>query len=79
MSNAVCFSPVAAKTALLSDIDELPCVHLGDFTLTLELNEMSDRTKEVAREELRETAEVVGPAVDRLRELLAGETLPLVY
>lgn len=65
--------PEWAKTALLSDIDELPCVHLGDFTLTLELNEMSDRTKEVAREELRETAEVVGPAVDRLRELLSED------
>ncbi|KAJ1520236.1 hypothetical protein ONE63_004446 [Megalurothrips usitatus] len=62
-----------AKTALLSDIDELPCIHLGDFTLTFELGEMSDRTKEVALNELRETPETAGAAVDRLRELIAED------
>lgn len=65
----------AAKTALLSDIDELPCIHLGDFTLTFELGEMSERTKEVALNELRESPETVGPAVERLRELIAGKHL----
>jgi hypothetical protein len=33
---------------------------------------MSEHTKEVALKELRESPEVAGPAVDRLRELLAG-------
>ncbi|KAE8745718.1 hypothetical protein FOCC_FOCC007602 [Frankliniella occidentalis] len=46
-----------AKTALLSDIDELPCIHLGDFTLTFELGEMNDHCREVALKELRETSE----------------------
>lgn len=61
------------KTALLSDIDELPCINLGDFKLTFELGEMSEHTKEVALKELRESPEVAGPAVDRLRELLAED------
>lgn len=65
--------PEWAKTALLSDIDELPCIHLGDFTLTFELGEMNDHCREVALKELRETSENVGPALERLRELLAED------
>ncbi|XP_012289204.1 alpha-tocopherol transfer protein-like isoform X2 [Orussus abietinus] len=59
---------------MLTDLDELPSIKLGDFTLEFELGPPSAELQEVARKELRETPEVQKEAVDRFRELLKGET-----
>ncbi|KAI5634525.1 CRAL/TRIO domain-containing protein [Phthorimaea operculella] len=55
---------------MLSDVDKLPMVQLGDFVLQFELDEPSESVKEIARRELRETPDVVQPAVQELRRLL---------
>ncbi|XP_017773256.1 PREDICTED: alpha-tocopherol transfer protein-like isoform X1 [Nicrophorus vespilloides] len=62
-----------AKT-MLSDLDELPSIKLGDFTLELEMGDLSPEMEEVAKNELRETPENVKPAMDKLREMLKAET-----
>lgn len=55
---------------MLSDIDKLPGVQLGDFLLQFELDEPKKSVKEIAKRELRETPDVVKPAVEELRKLL---------
>lgn len=55
---------------MLSDIEKLPGVQLGDFLLQFELDEPQDSVQEIARRELRETPDVVKPAVEELRKLL---------
>uniref|UniRef100_A0A1E1WLD7 CRAL-TRIO domain-containing protein n=1 Tax=Pectinophora gossypiella TaxID=13191 RepID=A0A1E1WLD7_PECGO len=55
---------------MLSDVDKLPAVQLGDFVLQFELDEPSESVREIARRELRETPDVVKPAVEELRRLL---------
>ncbi|XP_026756974.1 clavesin-1 isoform X1 [Galleria mellonella] len=55
---------------MLSDIDKLPGVQLGDFLLQFELDEPKESVKEIAKRELRETPDVVKPAVEELRKLL---------
>ncbi|KAJ2953834.1 hypothetical protein O0L34_g1463 [Tuta absoluta] len=55
---------------MLSDVDKLPMVQLGDFVLQFELDEPSESVKEIARRELRETPDIVQPAVQELRRLL---------
>ncbi|CAH0556805.1 unnamed protein product [Brassicogethes aeneus] len=63
----------SVAATMLSDMDELPTVKLGDFTLEFELSEPSDKVKEIARKELRETPDVVKTAVPALRDLLKEE------
>lgn len=65
--------PILAET-MLSDMDELPRIQIGDFTLELEIGELSAEKQEVARIELRETPEVKSQAIKELRELLKGAT-----
>ncbi|XP_013201284.1 alpha-tocopherol transfer protein-like isoform X1 [Amyelois transitella] len=55
---------------MLSDIEKLPGVQLGDFLLQIELDEPRESVREIARKELRETPEVVKPAVEELRRVL---------
>lgn len=57
---------------MLSDMDTLPQVELGDYTLKFELDELSPKMQEVARKELRETPERQKEAVEALRDLLKG-------
>lgn len=57
---------------MLSDISVLPAVQLGDFLLQFELDEPRESVREIARRELRETPEIVKPAVQELRRLLEG-------
>ena len=57
---------------MLSDIEELPSVQLGDYTLRFELEDLTPFGKEVARDELRETPELKASAIEELRELLKG-------
>lgn len=59
---------------MLSDIDSIPSIKFGDFTLELEVGDLSPELKEVAKNELRETPEIQKDAVNKLRELLKAET-----
>lgn len=64
---------------MLSDLDELPFIQLGDFTLQFELEEANSEMMEIARKELRETPDVSRDAVIALRDLLKGKSLTLLY
>lgn len=59
---------------MLSDVDEIPAIQLGDMTLRFELEDLDDVGMEVAERELRETPERKASAVEELRNLLKGET-----
>lgn len=58
---------------MLTELDKLPGVQLGDFLLQFELDEPRESVREIARKELRETPDVVKPAVEDLRRLLEGK------
>ncbi|XP_023725801.1 alpha-tocopherol transfer protein-like isoform X1 [Cryptotermes secundus] len=62
------------KEALLSDLEELPNLKIGDYILHIELDELTPEVKEIARKELRETPEVRKEAIVELRDLLREET-----
>lgn len=57
---------------MLSEINELPSIQLGDFTLQFELGEATAPTKEVAVKELRESPERQKQAAQELKRLLEG-------
>ena len=57
---------------MLSEVTTLPGVQLGDFLLQFELEEPRESVREIARRELRESPEIVKPAVEELRRLLEG-------
>ncbi|XP_017766977.1 PREDICTED: alpha-tocopherol transfer protein-like isoform X2 [Eufriesea mexicana] len=59
---------------MLTDWDTLPSLKVGDFTLEVEIGPPSAELQEVAKKELRETSELQQESMDRLRELLKGET-----
>lgn len=58
---------------MLSDLDELPTVQLGDFTLEFEMGDLSPEMQEVARKELRETPDIKRDAIVALRDMLKGQ------
>jgi hypothetical protein len=58
---------------MLSDLEELPSVRLGEFILRFELEDLTPQGKEAARTELRETPEVKAKAVEELKKLLQGK------
>ncbi|XP_003427228.1 clavesin-2 isoform X2 [Nasonia vitripennis] len=58
---------------MLTDMDQLPSIKLGDFTLEFELGNPSVEIQEVAKKELRETPDIVKQGVTELRELLKAE------
>jgi hypothetical protein len=64
----------AVKETLLSDLEELPNLKIGDYILHIELNELTPEVKEIARKELRETPEVRKQAIVELRDLLRGKS-----
>ncbi|KOB66302.1 Retinaldehyde-binding protein 1, partial [Operophtera brumata] len=55
---------------MLTDLDQVPRLQFGDVLLQIELDEPRDAVKAIARDQLRETPDVVMPAVQRLRRLL---------
>ncbi|CAH1187546.1 unnamed protein product [Phyllotreta striolata] len=65
--------PPHIAPTLLSDMDRLPAVKLGDFTLQLELEELKPEAKEIARKELRENPDTIREGITALRDLLKGE------
>jgi len=63
----------AVKEALLSDLEEIPTLKVGEYVFHLEVNDLTPEVKEIARKELRETPEVRKEAVITLRDLLRGK------
>lgn len=63
----------AVKEVLLSDLEEIPSLKIGDYFFHLEVTELTPEVKEIARKELRETPEVSKAAVIALRDLLRGK------
>lgn len=59
---------------MLTDMEQMPSLKLGDFTLEFELGEPSPEILKVAKDELRETPEIQKKAVAELKELLSKET-----
>ncbi|XP_014237727.1 alpha-tocopherol transfer protein-like isoform X3 [Trichogramma pretiosum] len=58
---------------MLTDMEQLPKIQLGNFTLEFELGPPSAEIAEVARKELRETPELQAESVAKLRALLQQE------
>ncbi|XP_015127409.1 alpha-tocopherol transfer protein-like isoform X2 [Diachasma alloeum] len=67
-------SALYIKETMLTDMDQLPSIQLGDFVLQFELGPPSTEMQEVARKELRESPDLQRQAVAELRELLKKET-----
>lgn len=58
---------------MLSEVDELPSIQLGDYLLRFELEDLTPFGKEVALNELRETPEIKEQAVAELKAMFEGE------
>ncbi|XP_018569353.1 clavesin-1 isoform X1 [Anoplophora glabripennis] len=58
---------------MLSDMEEMPTIKLGDYVLQMELEELKPEVQEIARKELRETPDVKREAVIELRDILKEE------
>lgn len=50
-----------------------PCIQMGEYTLQFEEEELGDEFEKRARNELRETPEVVSAAMAALKDLLRGK------
>lgn len=57
---------------MLSNMEDLPSIQIGDETLRFELNSLTDFGRQIAQKELRESDEIKSKALDDLRELLKG-------
>lgn len=55
---------------MLSDLEALPSIQLGDFTLRFEFDELAPEGKEIAEKELRENPENREKGIKELRQLL---------
>lgn len=55
---------------MLSDLDTLPSIQLGDFVLRLELDHLTPTGEETAARELRESPENREKGIKELRKLL---------
>lgn len=55
---------------MLSDLESLPSIQLGEFTLRFELDELTPLGQEVAARELRENPENRENGIKELRRLL---------
>ncbi|XP_070499190.1 alpha-tocopherol transfer protein-like isoform X2 [Chironomus tepperi] len=59
---------------MLSEIDALPSVQLGDYVLKFELDDLTPFSQDIAFKELRETPENRENGIRELRNLLSQET-----
>ncbi|XP_078046881.1 alpha-tocopherol transfer protein-like isoform X1 [Augochlora pura] len=62
------------RRTMLTVLDKMPSLKLGEFTLELELMPPSEELQEVAKRELRESPELQKEAIEKLRELLKADT-----
>ena len=64
---------------MLAELDELPSIQLGDYTLRFELEELSKTGKETSERELRETQENKDYGIMELKKLLEQGNDTLLY
>lgn len=65
---------------MLSELDSLPSIQVGDYTLRFELDELSEKSQEIAARELRENPENKEKGIKELRALLEqGKRLLATY
>nr|XP_033334939.1 alpha-tocopherol transfer protein-like isoform X2 [Megalopta genalis] len=62
------------ECTMLTVLDKMPSLKLGEFTLELELMPPGPELQEVAKRELRESPELQKESIEKLRELLKAET-----
>ena len=55
---------------MLSDLEALPSIQIGDFVLRFELEDLTPTGKEIAARELRESPENRENGIKELRKLL---------
>lgn len=55
---------------MLSDLEALPSIQLGEFVLRFELDELTPSGQEIAARELRESPETRENGIKKLKELL---------
>lgn len=55
------------------DDNKLPYIQLGHLRVRLENEEPNETVQEIARIQLRETPDVVQPALEELRQLVLGK------
>nr|CAD7395938.1 unnamed protein product [Timema cristinae] len=67
------FERVFVMTERFKIDGKCPTLKMGDYTLQLELDELGEECERIAREELRETPEVVADALRKLKELIRDE------
>lgn len=60
------------ETTMLSCMDDLPSIKIGDDILRFELDPLTEFGKGVAQKELRETNEIKTKAIEDLKDLLKG-------
>lgn len=53
-------------------MDKMPTVQLGDYTLQIEIEELTPEVQEIARKELRENPDTIKKSIAELRDLLKG-------
>lgn len=63
---------------MITEIDNVPFIMVGDYKLQFELGEPCERTKEVALRELRETPENIKSATGELKRLLDGKLFDMI-
>lgn len=61
------------EQCLKYDDNKVPYIQLGHLKVRLEDEEPTDEVKEIARIQLRETPDVVQPAVEEMRQLVLGK------
>ncbi|ENN77439.1 alpha-tocopherol transfer protein-like isoform X2 [Dendroctonus ponderosae] len=61
------------RETMLSDMELMPIVQLGNYTLTIELEDLNEEVREIAKKELRENPDVTQQAIKELRDLLKEE------
>lgn len=64
---------------MLSELDELPSIQLGDYTLRFELEELNQAGQETSERELRETKENKDNGIMELKKLLEQGMYLLIY
>ncbi|RZC33570.1 CRAL TRIO domain containing protein [Asbolus verrucosus] len=61
------------KASLLSNLKEIPSIHVGDYKFYLDYEEITPEIQKLAEKELRETPDITSDAISKLRCLLQEE------
>lgn len=71
---------MSASTLLIKYAEnKTPYIEYGTYTIRLESEKPDVETMRIAVEELRETPDIVQPAIEELRALLKGKVLLVIF